>query len=94
MNNQIFQLFLRGISNLLIFRKQFFQIILKIIDNARLYFFWTTIDNESELLQKFGIEVLPFDMADFLRDVHWSFDVQKPFLIRYHHLESGCEVEE
>ena len=36
----------------------------------------------------------PQEAADFLRDVHWSFDVQKPFLIRYHHLESGCEVEE
>ena len=34
------------------------------------------------------------EAADFLRDVHWSFEVQKPFLIRYHHLESGCEGEE
>ena len=36
---------------------------------VRVDFFWTTIDNESELLQRFGIEVLPFDMADFLRAV-------------------------
>ena len=34
------------------------------------------------------------EAADFLRDVHWSFEVQKPFLIRYHHLEPGVEVEE
>lgn len=34
------------------------------------------------------------EAADFLRDVHWSFEVQKPFLIRYHHLESGFEVKE
>lgn len=27
--------------------------------------------------------------ADFLRDVHWSFEVQRPFLLRYHHLDSG-----
>ena len=27
--------------------------------------------------------------ADFLRDVHWSFDVQRPFLLRYHHLDEG-----
>lgn len=27
--------------------------------------------------------------ADFLRDVHWSFEVQKPFLLRYHNLEAG-----
>ena len=31
--------------------------------------------------------------ADFLRDVHWSFEVQKPFLIRYHHLENGIEAK-
>jgi len=31
--------------------------------------------------------------ADFLRDVHWSFDVQRPFLLRYHHLDdTGGEV--
>ncbi len=36
---------------------------------VRVDFFWTTIDNESELLQDFGIEVLPLDMADFLRSV-------------------------
>jgi len=29
--------------------------------------------------------------ADFLRDVHWSFEVQKPFLLRYHHLEAEAE---
>jgi DNA-binding GntR family transcriptional regulator len=29
--------------------------------------------------------------ADFLRDVHWSFEVQKPFLLRYHHMESEAE---
>ncbi len=36
---------------------------------VRVDFFWTTIDNESELLEKFGVQVLPFDMADFLRGV-------------------------
>jgi len=36
---------------------------------VRIDFFWTTIQNESELLEKFGIQVLPFDMADFLRGV-------------------------
>ncbi len=36
---------------------------------VRVDFFWTTIGNENELLQRFGIEVLPFDMADFLRAV-------------------------
>jgi L-fucose isomerase-like protein len=36
---------------------------------VRVDFFWTTIDNESELLENFGIEVLPFDMVDFLKAV-------------------------
>lgn len=36
---------------------------------VRVDFFWTTINNESELLQRFGIEVLPFDMADFFKAV-------------------------
>jgi L-fucose isomerase-like protein len=33
----------------------------------RIDFFWTTIINESELLRKFNIEVLPIDMVEFLR---------------------------
>jgi L-fucose isomerase-like protein len=32
----------------------------------RIDFFWTTIINESELLEKFNIEVLPIDMVFFL----------------------------
>lgn len=36
---------------------------------VRVDFFWTTICNESELLEKFGVQVVPFDMADFLRGV-------------------------
>ena len=32
----------------------------------RIDFFWTTIVNESELLQRFNVEVLPFDMVDFI----------------------------
>lgn len=36
---------------------------------VRIDFFWTTIINESELLEKFGIEVFPVDMADFINVV-------------------------
>jgi L-fucose isomerase-like protein len=36
---------------------------------VRVDFFWTTIDNESELLERFGVQVLPVDMADFLNAV-------------------------
>ena len=35
----------------------------------RIDFFWTTIDNESELLEKFGIEILPVDISDFINGV-------------------------
>jgi L-fucose isomerase-like protein len=33
----------------------------------RIDFFWSTIVNENELLQKFGIEVLPFDLVRIIR---------------------------
>jgi L-fucose isomerase-like protein len=36
---------------------------------VRIDFFWTTISNESELLERFGIQVHPFDIADFIRNV-------------------------
>ena len=36
----------------------------------RIDFFWTTIVNESELLQQFNVEVLPFDMVDFIKAAH------------------------
>lgn len=35
----------------------------------RIDFFWTTIVNESELLERFHAEVLPIDMVLFIRDV-------------------------
>ncbi len=33
----------------------------------RIDFFWSTIINENELLQKFGIEILPMDLAKVIR---------------------------
>jgi len=33
----------------------------------RIDFFWTTIVNESELLERFNIEILPLDMVDFIK---------------------------
>ena len=35
----------------------------------RIDFFWTTIINEGELLERFNVEVLPLDMVEFIRDV-------------------------
>lgn len=34
----------------------------------RIDFFWTTIINEQELLDRFAVEVLPLDMVDFIRN--------------------------
>ena len=31
----------------------------------RIDFFWSTITNEADLLQRFGIQVLPIDLVDF-----------------------------
>ena len=44
---------------------------------VRIDFFWTTIINESELLDRFGIEVLHVDIYDFIakiksRAAHWA----------------------
>lgn len=33
----------------------------------RIDFFWTTIINESELLERFNVEVVPFDAVEFIR---------------------------
>ncbi|NQT37412.1 MAG: fucose isomerase, partial [Planctomycetes bacterium] len=40
----------------------------------RIDFFWTTIVNESELLERFRVEVLPIDMVLFIRDVRQRAD--------------------
>jgi len=36
---------------------------------VRIDFFWSTIVNEAELLDKFGIQVFPVDMADFINNI-------------------------
>ncbi|MHB1455493.1 MAG: L-fucose/L-arabinose isomerase family protein [Armatimonadota bacterium] len=36
----------------------------------RIDFFWTTIINESELLERYNVEVLPLDMVDFINAAH------------------------
>ena len=36
---------------------------------GRIDFFWTTIINESELLERFGVQVQPIDMVDFIAAV-------------------------
>ena len=36
---------------------------------TRIDFFWSTISNESELLEKFNVEVLPIDLETFIENV-------------------------
>lgn len=55
--------FLRAVSVADIFRT---GVRIGLVGN-RIDFFWTTIINESELLRRFKIEVLPFDMVEFIR---------------------------
>lgn len=55
--------FLRAVNIATLFRN---GVRIGLIGN-RIDFFWTTIINESELLQKFKVEVLPFDMVEFIR---------------------------
>jgi L-fucose isomerase-like protein len=44
---------------------------------TRIDFFWCTITNESELLERFGVQVLPFDMVDYIADIKKRADKQK-----------------
>ncbi len=43
----------------------------------RIDFFWTTIVNEAELLQRFGVQVLPLDLADALREIRALREVRR-----------------
>jgi len=50
--------------------------VVKAVKNAkvgqigtRIDFFWCTIDNESELLDRFGIQVQPFDMVEYIERI-------------------------
>lgn len=52
----------------------------------RIDFFWTTICNESELLERYGVEILPLDMVDFIRDTEKLVEKR-----RSHYLE---EIEQ
>jgi L-fucose isomerase-like protein len=55
--------FMRAVSVADIFRK---GVRLGMVGD-RIDFFWTTIINESELLERFNVEVMPFDMVEFIR---------------------------
>jgi L-fucose isomerase-like protein len=60
---------------------------------VRVDFFWTTIDNESELLEKFGVEVLPVDMADFIHNVlNRAEKNEKGYLTELRQMESWLDT--
>jgi L-fucose isomerase-like protein len=49
---------------------------------VRIDFFWTTIINEAELLGKFGIEILPVDMYDFISKIMARYSKEKKKYIK------------
>jgi L-fucose isomerase-like protein len=60
---QVVDTFLRAVNVANVFRKG-----TRIgLVGQRIDFFWTTICNESELLEKFNIQILPIDMVEFIR---------------------------
>ena len=44
----------------------------------RIDFFWSTIINEAELLERFGIQVLPIDLVDMIRTVRKRTEANRP----------------
>lgn len=44
----------------------------------RIDFFWSTIVSESELMQRFGIEIRPVEMTLFLRDLRGRVQTNRP----------------
>jgi len=60
----------------------------------RIDFFWTTIINESELLQRFNIEIQPFDMAEFIEAVRKRVEANRPgYLQEAGKLRETCTLE-
>jgi L-fucose isomerase-like protein len=43
----------------------------------RIDFFWSTIVNEAEMLQRFGVQVLPIDAVNMVRDIRQRLDGQR-----------------
>ena len=60
----------------------------------RIDFFWTTIINESELLERFGVEILPIDMVLFIRDVRQRVAAAaKGYAAEVAELRKGWEID-
>lgn len=60
----------------------------------RIDFFWTTIVNESELLERFCVEIVPVDMVMFIRDVRQRAKAEyKAYLDEVAGLRQAMEIE-
>jgi len=60
----------------------------------RIDFFWTTIVNESELLERFHIEILPLDMVDFIRHArNRAAENRAQYDKEAHQLRETCIIE-
>jgi L-fucose isomerase-like protein len=60
----------------------------------RIDFFWTTIVNESELLERFRVETQPVDMVLFIRDVRQrAADHAATYAAEVTRLRAGWEIE-
>lgn len=61
----------------------------------RVDFFWTTIINESELLDRFKIEVLPIDLVEFIREAkQLAAKERASYLREVKRLRRNCIIED
>jgi L-fucose isomerase-like protein len=60
---------------------------------GRIDFFWTTIISESELLERFRVEVLPIDLVLFIRDVRQRAAATKGYADEVVDLRGRMEIE-
>ena len=61
----------------------------------RIDFFWTTICNESELLERFNVQVVPIDMVTFIRNVKSRADEGRAgYEQEIREMRANCIVED
>jgi L-fucose isomerase-like protein len=83
-------LFMRAVNVANIFRK---GVRIGLVGN-RIDFFWTTIINESELLSRFNVEVVPIDMVEFIRAAkNRAREGRCGYEAEVAKLRAACEVE-
>jgi len=82
--------FMRAVNVAKIFRK---GVRIALVGD-RIDFFWTTIINESELLHRFNIEILPIDMVEFIRAAkNRAREDRNRYQRQAEDLRTTCDVE-